>query len=303
MGEVRNIAIPRQVAVVESYEDRLSRNVSWALSEASDYFQDRGNVRKTLRRISAKLDELQIPYAVAGGLALFSHGFRRFTEDVDILVTKDSLSQIHSQLEGLGYVAPFTGSKNLRDTETGVRIEFLVTGQFPGDGKPKPVAFPDPASVAVESDGTKYLNLHALMELKLASGMTNPDRGKDLIDVQELIKSLNLPADFSDKLNPFVRDKYLEIWNLLRSSGRRYIKLWPHGLRSVSLGSLDQLVDALRVAGNTSDANVLAAMQAEGIALDTQHSCPEGYVRLATTNPDVAAKYDMHEESEFLDGQ
>jgi len=33
-----------------------------------------------------------------------------------------------------------------------VRIEFLVSGQYPGDGKPKPVAFPDPADVAVKID-------------------------------------------------------------------------------------------------------------------------------------------------------
>ena len=72
------------------------------------------------------------------------HGFRRFTEDVDILVTRDGLKAIHAHLEGLGYVPPFTGSKNLRDTEHGVRIEFLIAGEFPGDGKPKPVAFPGP---------------------------------------------------------------------------------------------------------------------------------------------------------------
>ena len=76
----------------------------------------------------------------------------------------------------------------LRDTESGVRVEFLVTGQFPGDGKPKPVAFPDPARVAFEKDGVKYLSLPALIELKLASGMTNPVRLKDLADVMELVK-------------------------------------------------------------------------------------------------------------------
>ena len=60
---------------------------------------------------------------------------------------------IHAKLEGLGYVPPFSGSKNLRDAEHGVRIEFLIAGEFPGDGKPKPVAFPDPDDVGVEIDG------------------------------------------------------------------------------------------------------------------------------------------------------
>jgi hypothetical protein len=102
--------------------------------------------------------------------------------------------------------------KNLRDTQTGVRIEFLVTGQFPGDGKPKPVAFPDPASAAANIDGINYLRLEKLIELKLASGMTNPGRLKDLADVQELIRVLKLGEDFELKLDPYVRGKFRELW-------------------------------------------------------------------------------------------
>lgn len=77
-------------------------------------------------------------YAVCGGVALNAHDFRRFTEVVDILVTRESLKVIHDRLDGLGYVPPFRGSKNLRDVEQGVRIEFLLSGDYPGDGKPKP---------------------------------------------------------------------------------------------------------------------------------------------------------------------
>ena len=54
-------------------------------------------------------------------MALFMHGFRRFTEDIDILVTREALERIHEELEGRGYLPPFTGSKNLRDAELGVR--------------------------------------------------------------------------------------------------------------------------------------------------------------------------------------
>ena len=156
------------------------------------------------RRIAQRLRELNVPYAVAGGMAMFFHGFRRFTEDVDILVTREGLERLHQKLEGLGYVPLFPGSKNLRDAESGVRIEFLVTGDYPGDGKPKPVAFPDPEQAGVERDGIRWLNLPALVELKLASGMTAPGRLKDLADVQELIRLLRLPADFAEQLQPFV---------------------------------------------------------------------------------------------------
>ena len=126
---------------------------------------------QTLRKIAARLDQLGIAYAVAGGMALGTSG-RAPTVDVDILVTAEGLAAARRELDGLGYVSPFAGSKDLKDAATGVRIEFLVAGQFPGDGKPKPVAFPDPAQAGTEIDGIRYLDLPSLIELKLASGMT-----------------------------------------------------------------------------------------------------------------------------------
>ncbi len=40
----------------------------------------------------------------------------------------------------------------------------------------------------------RFVTLEKLIELKLASGMTAPDRLKDLADVQELIKITHLHA-------------------------------------------------------------------------------------------------------------
>lgn len=170
-------------------------------------------VHQTLTEITRRLTELGIPHAVVGGMALVAHGYLRTTVDVDLLVTPEGLRAIHEKLEGTGYVPPFEGSKNLRDTRTGVRIEFIVTGQFPGDGKPKPVSFPDPAEASVidEMDGVRYVNLPTLIELKLASGMTNPGRLRDLADVQELIRVLKLPKEFGARLNPYVRAKFEDL--------------------------------------------------------------------------------------------
>ena len=183
------------------------------------FFEQKSGLHLALRKITQRLNELNIPYAVAGGMALFFHGFRRFTEDVDILVTREGLERLHRELEGLGYVPLFPGSKNLRDAESGVRVEFLVSGDYPGDGKPKPVAFPNPEQAGVERDGIRWLGLPALVELKLASGMTNPGRLKDLADVQELIRLLPLPADFADELQPFVKEKYRELWQSVQAEG------------------------------------------------------------------------------------
>lgn len=205
--------IETPIETVPNYEQLLRQDRSWAMDEGDRFFQKSDSVFKTLRTIGRRLDDLGVPYAVAGGMALNAHGFRRLTVDVDILITKESLKTIHDQLEGRGYVPPFTGSKNLRDTEHGVRIEFLITGDYPGDGKPKPVAFPDPAANSVEIDGVRYLSLAALVELKLASGMTGGlHRMKDLADVIALIGNASIPESFAEQLNPYVRAKFLELW-------------------------------------------------------------------------------------------
>lgn len=204
-----------------TYEQRLSSNLDWAFREGSRHFEKESAVHKSLEKIAGKLEELNIPYAIAGGMALFFHGVRRFTEVVDILVTRNGLREIHERLEGLGHVPPFQGSKTLRDAETGVKIEFIVAGDYPGDGKPKPVAFPEPDQVSTQIEKKRFLTLAKLLELKLASGMTNPLRGQDLVDVQTLIAKLCLPESFADQLHPFVQDKFKTIWNLVNSDPGR----------------------------------------------------------------------------------
>jgi hypothetical protein len=199
------------MTALATYEQRLKADPRWALMEGSMHFDKENSVFRSLDRITRRLDDLGVPYAVVGGMALFQHGFRRFTEDVDLLVTRDGLKVIHENLVGLGYVPPFSGSKNLRDADTGVRIEFLVTGDFPGDGQPKPVAFPDPSEASELIGGVRCLKLNTLIELKLTSGMA-PWRLKDLGDVQQMIRTLDLPLDLAEQLNPFVQESYRQMW-------------------------------------------------------------------------------------------
>jgi hypothetical protein len=207
--------------LVIPYEMRLDADPDWALREGSMHFEEKSAVQDTLRAITARIEALGVPYVVAGGMALYRHGFRRFTEDVDLLVTRDGLAAIHDALEGLGYVHVFKGSKKLRDTATGVKIDFLIAGDFPGDGKPSPVSFPDPSQVAVDIGGIRVIALPRLAELKLASGLTGGvDRMKDFTDVVELIKALDLPRDFGQQLNEYVSGKYYELWDGLRNSPR-----------------------------------------------------------------------------------
>ncbi len=202
---------PEYETEVISYERQLARSFNFVIKEAEQLYQGQGRLRKTYDRLTKRLEALGVAYGVVGGYALIVHGVRRFTEDIDILVSGEGLDKLHKQLLGLGYVRVAAGSRNLRDVETGVKIEFIVAGEFPGDGKPKPVAFPAPETVVERREGIMVINLKSLIELKLASGMTAKGRLQDLADVQRLIQECGLNTEFAEELNAYVRDKFIEL--------------------------------------------------------------------------------------------
>jgi hypothetical protein len=186
-------------------------------AEGLRYLMGQGKLNNTLAQLSADLERHGIEYMVIGAVALMAHGYPRFTEDIDLVLTREGLEAFHRELVGLGYAPAFQGArKRLRATRGGVPVEIIVAGEYPGDGRPKPVSFPEPASASVEIDGVRVVTLEKLVELKLASGMTAPDRLKDLADVQELIKARGLGSDFAERLDPYVREQYLKLWEAVK---------------------------------------------------------------------------------------
>lgn len=193
-----------------------SASVDDVLREVDEFFMKTGPVHDTLRHLVKRLADEQIDYAIIGGMALALHGFVRPTQDVDLLMTREGLERFADSLVGRGYVAAFPGArKHFRDAATGVPVEIITTGEYPGDGHPKAVAFPDPAKVAVDLGDYSVVNLECLIELKLASGLSAEHRRlRDLADVQQLIETLDLPLDFSARLDASVRDEYVRLWHL-----------------------------------------------------------------------------------------
>jgi hypothetical protein len=61
--------------------------------EIARFFQGRDRVHQTLRRVVKKLAKANIPYAVAGGLAVFAHRHRRTTADIDLLLTPEGFAE------------------------------------------------------------------------------------------------------------------------------------------------------------------------------------------------------------------
>lgn len=182
------------------------------VENATRFFMGQADVQRALERLVGILESQKIPYAIVGALALNELGYRRVTVDIDVLLTEEGLATLKAAVLGRGYVEKFPGSRGLRDTEFGVDVDVLLAGGYPGDGKPKPIAFPDPALAAVHGAHVALLPLPRLIELKLASGMTAPHRLKDLADVLELVRAASLPSGLANELDPYVREKYLELW-------------------------------------------------------------------------------------------
>lgn len=71
--------------------------------------------------------------------------------------------------------------------------------------------------------------------------------------------------------------------------------LWRNKFLTVDANSFDDVIEKL---GNAVD--LLKRMQADGVEMDPNGGTRDDYIRLITTDPEIAKKYDMHHERDFL---
>ncbi|HEY6344126.1 MAG TPA: nucleotidyltransferase family protein [Bryobacteraceae bacterium] len=198
---------------MRTFEEQLGESFAHLLKEADLYFEETGKLHSTLEDLARRLEEAGISYAVLGAIAMARYGYRRMTVDIDLLLSPEGLARFRERYEGRGYVPAFGATQSFRATDTGVRIDVTTSGEYPGDGKPKPVAFPEPSQVSVDVDGISVVKLDKLVELKLASGISAPHRLRDLADVQDAIRTLRLPENFAECLDASVRAAYRDLWS------------------------------------------------------------------------------------------
>jgi len=197
-------------AALRSKEDsaRLEANVDYCWR----FFVGQAEAQKAAQKLVPILEAEGLPYAIIGALALNEYGHKRVSVGVDLVMREEDLREFKRRWLGRGYAERVTGTGKLLDTEFDVQIDVLSTGRFPGDDKPKPIAFPDPATTAIRGAPFALLPIARFIELKLASGMVAAHRLKDLADVQELIRAARLPLEMADELDPWVREKFVELW-------------------------------------------------------------------------------------------
>ena len=122
-----------------------------------------------------------------------------------------------------------------------------------------------------------------------------PDRAKDIVDVQQLIKLLQLPRSAGEHVHEYVRGKYDQLWDELHAVKKKYVLLWRNEFLTVDAKSIDDMIETLSGA-----ADELRRMKADGLTLDPEGGTRDDHAYLTTADADVAKKYDMHDESEFF---
>src|SRR5258706_9274864 len=141
---------------------RLTRNVEYCWR----FFVGQSEAQKAAEKIVAILEAEGIPYAVIGALALNQYGYKRVTVDVDLVMREEDLQRFKQTWLGRGYAERVPGTGKLLDTEFDVHIDVLSTGRFPGDDKPKPIAFPDPTTTAIRGAPFALLPIDRWIEVK-----------------------------------------------------------------------------------------------------------------------------------------
>lgn len=166
-------------------------------------------VRERLLRVTAALNQADIPYAVAGGNAVASwvatvdEGAVRNTRDIDILVRRSDLPALTTALEQAGFVPDELLGSMFRDgTESmlGEAVHLLFAGEKTRADHLLPA--PQIQTVTDPAD-FRVLILESLVTMKLMS-----NRCKDRVHVQDMIGVglvdaswlVKLPAPLAERL-------------------------------------------------------------------------------------------------------
>jgi hypothetical protein len=148
-----------------------------------------GRYGRVVRAVDRVLGAIECEAVVGGGWAVWRHGFvNRVTQDIDIVLPTDRIEDFLRAASVSGFeVLPRAAGHwpKLRHKETDVQVDILPEGQRPGvPPNFAPTTIPPPGKIGARGATLVYIDLSALVELKIAAG-----RLKDKSDVVELIRA------------------------------------------------------------------------------------------------------------------
>jgi len=185
-----------------SDEKELAKLVQALLNEL-------GNPERQLSSIVLDFDECGIDYCIIGSLAVRIHNYVRFGDDIDVLVSRETFPKIKQFLIGNGYSYRPGSTQHLYCEFLGGKIpmDIYVEGEKREGGFP----LPDPRASRIKAFSRWYASLPLLITLKI--------RADDLGDVFQMIEENGLKEDFADRLEPDVRERFLEIVRRWETTG------------------------------------------------------------------------------------
>ncbi|HUT09739.1 MAG TPA: nucleotidyltransferase family protein [Thermoguttaceae bacterium] len=170
---------------------------------------------ETAKRCHDLFDAADIPHVVIGGIAVYLHGYKRNSRDVDLLVRRDERDGIRQALESAGY--SWDARRKAYISPTNVRVDFRYAGEDAGNGK---VLFPDPATLQAREiiNDLPALALTHLIEAKLACAIAEQREGKGrgrhkkhCVDVVQLIATNGLTGSYAEGLHESVRAEFRRV--------------------------------------------------------------------------------------------
>jgi len=179
-----------------------------------------GRYGRVVKAVDRVLQALQCPAVLAGGWAVWRHGFvGRVTQDLDIVLPQDRINDFLRAAAVSGFeVLPQAEGRwpKVLHKETSVKVDILPEGGRPGTvSRMAPTLIPHPASMGAKGTQLGYISLASLIELKLAAG-----RGRDESDVIELMRA---NMDFADPVRAHltvVHPKYVDEFDRLVDRAR-----------------------------------------------------------------------------------
>jgi hypothetical protein len=167
------------------------------------------------KRVHTLLVGHNIDHAIVGGLAVFLHGYRRNTVDLDLLIRPEDATKLRSALEADGF--QWSAKDKEFRSASGVAVQFLIAGESEGPGQSATFPSPNDLKRVTTIEGLPVLSLAQLIQAKLACGLGNLRRThKDFADVVELIAIHHLDGSFARFLHKSVRKEFRE---LIRRAG------------------------------------------------------------------------------------
>ena len=127
-----------QIVFMISTAPTHERSLHETYEEALRYFAGRGEIHRALNRLTAELKDRNIEYVVIGAVALLKHGFPRYTENLDVVLTNEGFEKFRTEILGrggwggpVGYDSVSRDATMVRASPEGVLINFKIAGDFP----------------------------------------------------------------------------------------------------------------------------------------------------------------------------